>query len=122
MTVSTKIGFGPKVVGKIMVLGKPGESLGTQLVDQSAKGKILLLCCYVGKEFLEKADLVGVRGIIVPSMHFRDCDSFQKTGEFSLLVLTKFGKLDISAELAAKLSKLDGKEGQLDGDGKKLEA
>ena len=71
---------------------------------------------YVPREFLEKASLVGVRGLVVPSMHYRDYDYFVKADDFSLLVLTKFGKLEVSSELATKLAKLDGKKGNLDGD------
>lgn len=122
MTISTKIGFGPKVAGEIVVLGKPGEIPSGHEINSSLRGKILMVLSYAPRELLEKAGLVGVRGVVVPSIHWRDFDYFEKADDFSLLVLTKFGKLDVSAELVAKLAKLNGKRGELDGEEKKLEA
>lgn len=120
MTVSTKIGFGPKVAGEIVVLGRPGEVPASYEINASLSGKILMILSYAPRELLEKASLVGVRGVVVPSIHFRDYDYFAKADDFSLLVLTKFGKLDISLELVTKLAKLSGKRGELDGEDKTL--
>lgn len=121
MTVSAKIGFGRKVKGEIVVLGEPGVAVESYLVNSSLSDKILLLLSYAPRELLEKAGLVGVRGVIVPSIHWRDFNYFKDSDDFTLLVLTKFGKLDVSKELSGKLLKLNGKEGELDGEGKKLE-
>ncbi len=121
MTVSANIGFGPKVAGEIVVLGKPGEVVESYQINSSCRGKIIIFLSYTPRELLEKAGLVGVRGILVPSIHFRDYDYFEKADDFSLLVLTKFGKLDIDSETATKLSKLSGKRGILSGEGKNLE-
>lgn len=120
MTISAKIGFGPKVAGEIVVLGKPGEIPAGHEIDPSFSGKILMFFSYAPRELLEKASLVGVRGVVVPSMHWRDFDYFVKADDFSLLVLTKFGRLDISSELFEKLSKLDGKKAELGGEDKTL--
>lgn len=121
MTVSTKIGFGKKVVGEIVVLGKPGKVVESHQVNSQLSGKIALFLSYVPVEILEKAGLVGVKGVIVPSMHWRDFERFRQAEDFTLLMLLKFGKLDATVELAGKLEKLDGEEGKLDGEGKKLE-
>lgn len=118
MTVNTKIGFGPKVAGEVVVLTEPVS----REINSSLGGKILLFLTYVPREFLEKAGLVGVRGIVVPSIHWRDFDYFVRNDDFSLLVLTKFGKLEISKDLAEKLSKLSGKKASLDGDKHELSA
>ncbi len=116
MTVATKIGFGKRVKGEIKVMGGEGEAVTTHDIDSSLQGKILLLLTYASREFLEKASFVEIKAVVVPSMHYRDFLYFKDNGDFSLLVLTKFGKLDIGDELTAKLSKLDGKEGELDGE------
>lgn len=121
MTVSTKIGFGPKVAGEMVVLGKPTEVPESFAINSTMAGKILIFLSYAHRELLEKAGLIGVRGVVVPSIHFRDYDYFEKADDFSLLVLTKFGKLDIDSETATKLSKLSGKRGVLSGEGKTLE-
>lgn len=105
MTVLTKIGFGKKVTGEIVLLGK-GDDLA---------GKIVLCLSPVGREFLEKAGLVGVAGVIVPSMPYRDYRYFENLNEFPLLVLLKFGKLELEESLLEKMQKLAGKKATLDG-------
>lgn len=122
MTVSTKIGFGKRVVGEIVVLGKSGRGVESHQVDARLSGKIILFLSYVPVEVMEKVGLVGVKGVIVPGMHWRDFERFRQAEDFTLLMLSKFGKLDATAELAEKLEKLDGKEGKLDGEGKTLNA
>ena len=117
MTVSTKIGFGKKISGEIIVLTQAAD---THQVNSSFSGKILLLLSYAPREFLEKASFVGATGIILTSMHYRDFEYFKNNGDFSLLVLSKFGKLGIDKDLATKLTKLDGEKGQLDGEKKTL--
>ncbi len=121
MNFLAKIGFGPKVAGEIVVLGKPGEVPESFAINSSMSGKILVFLSYAPRELLEKASLIGIRGVVMPSMHFRDYDYFEKADDFTLLVLTKFGKLDIDSDTATKLSKLSGKRGALSGEEKKLE-
>lgn len=120
MTVKTKIGFGPKVKGKIVVLGQAGKAVTTGQIDFSLSGMIVLFLGSVSREVMEKAGLVGVVGVVVPSVHHRDYEYFRVLGEMSLLVLLKFGNLELNSELEKKLEKLDGEEGELDGDGKEL--
>ncbi len=120
MTVSTKIGFGSKVSGEVRVFGAGGEAADTRHLNGDLAGKILVVLSVVGREFLEKAGLLEVAGVVVGSLHWRDYDYLQKKGEFPVLVLTKFGRLELSADLKEKLSKLDGKKAVLDGEGKSL--
>lgn len=121
MTISSKIGFGKKVMGEIAVLGRPGEILDTHHLDMRVEGKILVLLAWVSREFLEKASFVGAVGVVVPSLHFRDFEYFRQHGDFSLVIYDKFGKLDAPVEMVKKLSAIDGKKGELDGDGKFLQ-
>ena len=120
MTLTTKIGFGAKVQGVMSVFGGSGEQANTHHLDSSFAGKIVVVLSFVGREFLEKAGLVEVAGVIVPSMHLRDFEYLRGRNEFPLLILTKFGRLELSGDLKEKLSKLDGKKAVLDGDCKTL--
>lgn len=119
MTISTKIGFGKKVSGEVRIIGKNGPVDSRDLMPE-LEGKIVVFLSWVSRETLEKANFLGVCGVVVPSIHARDFDYYSKTHDFSLLVLVKFGKLDIPNELAKKLSPLEGKKGELDGEGKTL--
>lgn len=102
MTFSSKIGFGPKVEGVITI-------------NEFVPGKISVFTTHLHREHLEKAGLVGVLGLVVPSIHYRDYEYFRKLSEFPLLVLLKFGNLDTPKDLVGKLDKLQGKTGELDG-------
>lgn len=111
MTISGKIGFGAKVYGKIAVDPE---------VNLELEGKIAVFTQFVPRATLEKAGVVGAVGIVVPAMHWRDFEYFRNLGDFPILVLLKFGNLDSGKELKEKLEKLDGKNGELNGDEKNL--
>lgn len=102
MTFISKIGFGPKVEGEIVV-------------NDFVPGKISVFTTHLHREQLEKAGLVGILGLAVPSIHFRDFDYLRKLSEFPLLVLSKFGNLDTPKELIGKLEKLRGRHAELNG-------
>ncbi len=110
MTLLSKIGFGSKVSAEMVVC------------DQPVPNKIILCPKYVGREWLEKAGFLGVAGVVVPSMHWRDFEYFKTQNEFPIMVLLKFGTLEPTADLAEKIAKLDGKNGGLDGDNHELKA
>jgi hypothetical protein len=116
----TKIGFGPKVTAKAIVLGKPGDSVDAYRITREMAGKVLIVLSPVSPEFLEKVAFVGVQAVVTPSIHFRDYVRFAESGDLTLLVLLKFGNLEIPEELARKLSKLDGETVSVDGEEKTL--
>lgn len=116
----TKIGSGPKVSGPAVVLGKPGDKVDAYKVTRDMEGKILIVLSPVSPEFLEKVAFVGVLAVVTPSMHFRDFVRFTDYSEMTLLVLLKFGNLEIPDELARKLAKLDGETVMVDGENKIL--
>lgn len=120
MTISSKIGFGKKVSGEIVLLGGKGGVSSSRDLTVEVEGKIVVFLSWVPREFLEKVSFLGGVGVVVPSMHYRDYEYFSKSLDFSLLLLLKFGKLDVPEELFGKLSKLGGKKGELDGEGKSL--
>ncbi len=120
MNISCKIGFGGKVAGELAVLGAAGGNMDVRDISPDLEGKILVLLFWAPRELLEKAGFVGAVGVVAPSIHFRDFEYFRKTADFPLLVLSKFGKLDASADMAKKLLAVNGKKGSLDGEGKTL--
>ena len=120
MIITCQIGFGPKVTGEFVVLGKIGEVLSTQIIDRKLLGKILVLKGFATRTILEKAGLVGIVGAVVPSMHYRDYKYFQDLNDFPILVMQEFGRTAATGELASKLDKLGGKKGELDGEQKSL--
>lgn len=112
MTITTKIGFGEKVTAPVVILGQ----------DEDLEGKIVVATKVVGREFLEKAGLLGVAGVVVPSLHWRDYSYFQNLNEYPLLVLLKFGRLDLASDLVEKLEGLAGKKATLDGEKHELKS
>lgn len=121
MTISSKIGFGKKVSGQIVLFGEKGKTVNSRDLTGEISGKIVIFLTFAPREFIEKVNFLGAVGIIVPSMHYVDYEYFSKDNDFSLLLLLKFGKLDLPEELGLKLEKLSGKSGELDGEGKTLE-
>ncbi|KKU91841.1 MAG: hypothetical protein UY21_C0009G0032 [Microgenomates group bacterium GW2011_GWA1_48_10] len=119
MSISAKIGFGPKVSGEAVFLGAAQE-VATHHLSLDLTGKILILPRWVGKEFVQKADFVGVLGVVVPAMHYRDFDYFRKQGGLTLLVVEQFGELDASPESAKKLASFDRRQVVVDGEEKTL--
>lgn len=122
MTLTSKIGFGKKVSGLVSLIGQDGEVVQTRAVDADLSGKILVILGFAGREVLEKAGLLGAAGVVVLSMHWRDFAYFQKFGDFTLLVLARFGKAGSERAVAEKLKKLEGEEAVLDGEAKTLTA
>ena len=120
MTVRTKIGSGPKVSGKIAVVGSLDKPAGTGEVDFSLAGKIVVCPTHVSRELLEKMSVVKAAGMVAASVHWRDYEGVRDAEDPSLLVLLRFGSLNVSSELEKKLAKLDGKMGTLDGNAKEL--
>lgn len=116
----TKIGFGPKVTAQAIVLGKPGDNVDAYRVTREMTGKILIVLSPVSPEFLEKVAFVGALAVVTPAIHFRDFVRLAENGELTLLVLLKFGNLEIPEELAKKLAKLDGETVSVDGEEKTL--
>ena len=120
MTISSKIGFGKKVSGQIVVFGEHGKELSSRNLTDELEGKIVVFLKFAPKEFIEKAGFLGAVGIVTPSMHFREFEYFSKSADFSLLLLMKFGRLDFPEELAKKLLSPGEKKGELDGENKSL--
>lgn len=119
MTITSKIGFGNDISGEAVIL--PPKEFGSRDLTLDLSEKILILSNHHSREFLEKARFVGVLGVVVPSIHFRDYDYFKTVSGFGMMILLRFGDEGASGELAEKLNKLAGKTVKLSGDGKKLE-
>lgn len=122
MTVTAKIGFGKLVSGPLVVLGKGGGNIYSRDLTEEINEKIVVFMSWVPKEFLEKVNLLRAAGVVVPSVHYRDFEYFSKNADFSLLVLMKFGQMNLPSELSTKLEKLGGKAVELDGENKILTA
>ncbi len=121
-TLKGVIGCGPSVSGEIVVLPHERVVVPADL-DFSLAGKILVIAGWAPIEVLQKAGLIGVAAVVTSQLHFRDYDSVEKQGEFSLLLLDKFGKLDaheVAPDLIRKLEKLSGKVGHLNPEDKTL--
>ncbi len=116
MSLSAKIGFGGKARGKAVVLAA-GEGYRANL---DLSGKIVVLLDLPSRELLEKLSLVGIGGLVAPTIHYRDYLQLISEGEFPLLILKQFGKLDVKEDLVSKLGKLEGVEVTIDGEGKEL--
>lgn len=115
LITQTKIGFGPKVTGQAIVLGKPGDAVDAYRITQEMAGKVLIVLSPVSPEFLGKVVFIGAVAVVTPSIHFRDYVRLAESGDLTLLVLLKFGNLEIPEELARKLGKLDGEMVTVDG-------
>ncbi len=118
--IKTKIGFGPMAGGVAVVLGRPGDSVDAYQVTRDITGKVLIALSPVSPEFLEKVAFVGAVAVVVPSIHYRDYCRLSHDADLTLLVLLKFGNLEIPEELAKKLAKLNGEIVTVDGENKTL--
>jgi hypothetical protein len=115
VVLETKIGFGGKVKGEAVVLGKIDDAVDSYRITKDYEGKVLILLSPVSREFLEKVNFIGVVGVVTPSMHYRDFERFRETADFSLLIVNKFGNLELTREQGKELSALSGKIVELDG-------
>ncbi len=113
MILNSKIGFGGGANGEIVVLP---EDVKTEDLTMDLAGKVLIFLTSPSKEILEKTRFLGVSGVVVPEMHFRDFEYFKEMGEFVIIVLQRFGVGPLEKELKDKLSKLSGKKGEVNGE------
>lgn len=112
MTINSKIGFGEKVTGQAVILKN-----GVRSVDLTfdLDGTIVVFLDSPAREIVEKARFVGVLGVVVPEIHYRDFSYFQNFSDFAMMVVQKFGNESISSEIKEKLKHFDGKHTELNG-------
>lgn len=91
MHIKGRAGIGPVLEAEALVLG-PESSRETTSLSQELKGKIVVCTDPVGKEFIAKALYLGIAGLVLPSIHYRDLWGFTGGEEITIVLLKKFGE------------------------------
>lgn len=120
-------GIGGEQIGKITLLKVPNDrNLTPDLVPDDSKGSILIGGTNPSLEFLRKAEMSGVVGIVTGSIETHVLTGYlgfdlgvAVTGNekipLSLIVTEGFGSLPISEHIEKALAPVDGRTGSLNG-------
>jgi hypothetical protein len=104
--IKTKVGVGKEREGSIKIVAEPNEFLLPTKLDVSCRDKIIVGGASVGKETLEKALTIGVRGLVVGGINVRD---FSKLGELdsgmTVLITEGFGIRPMAEDVYLELKK-----------------
>lgn len=93
------IGFGKDASGEV-VFWSSQKNISVHL-DASLMGKILICQTLPDREFLAKASFLGLAGLVVPGIHYRDV--IVKNLDLTILVLGRFGQLGYTKDVEERL-------------------
>lgn len=109
MIAKCAIGFGNPVSAQAVVFSEK-ISGNTSFLTSDLKGKIVVCLGQVGEEFLVKSSFLGLAGIVVPSIHYRDLEKIVRDSSSMFVgVVKRFGLVELSSEEKEKFSKFEGK-------------
>ncbi len=103
-TVKGVYGWGQSCAGTLRIAAQRGESLHANCILPSDEEKILIGGSYLEAEAIKKAEIVGVRGIVVGSVDYPDLD-FIKKSEISIMLTEGFGRAEMPEKLFNYLEK-----------------
>jgi len=121
-TIATKIhGFvstGKLREGIISLIGTPQEFIIPSSLKPDSKGKIIVGGALLEKAALEKAVTLGVAGIIVGGMNYRDFEKLTSGDDIgtTVMVTEGFGSAPLGGDLWQLLQRKEGRLGFLSGD------
>lgn len=107
------VSLGKNREGLISVIGGPKEFIIPSKISADAKGKILVGGALLEKSALEKAVTIGVEGLVVGGMNFRDFDILgggQDIG-ISIIVTEGFGSAPMGDDIWNFFNKNEGRLG-----------
>jgi len=120
-------GVGGERKGRLMTIAEtPNEALNAKQLRPECSERILVGGALVNNDALQKATKLGVKGIIVGGIDYRDLTSFlgykigiaitgQEDIPFTLIVTEGFGEMPMSEKTFSLLKKFDGKHASING-------
>lgn len=109
--VSAPIASGKERDGSIKVVIGPNDFLLPQHIDASAAGKILIGGALLERATIEKALTVGVHGIVIGGINYRDYLSLGINSDVGITVLVTggYGTFSMGEDIYDKLKSLEGR-------------
>jgi len=104
-------GLGKSREGVLKLIAKPNEFVIPQKIDASCQGKILVGGSYLDRASIEKALTIGVKGIVVGGIDYRDFVSLGINSDVGItVVITEgFGNVTMGKDIYEAFNKLNDK-------------
>src|SRR3972149_2351496 len=104
-------GIGKAREGLIKIVAKPSEFIIPQKIDASCQGKIIVGGAHIDRASIEKALTVGVRGIVVGGIDYRDFVSLgiQSDVGVTIIITEGFGTVSMGKDIFEAFNKAGGR-------------
>lgn len=104
-------GLGKNREGIIKVIAKPSEFVLPQKIDATCQGRVLVGGAHLDRAAIEKALTIGVKGIVVGGMDYRDFISLGVTSDvgITIIVTEGFGTVTMGNDIFEAFNKLNDK-------------
>lgn len=104
-------GLGKSREGIIKVIGKPTEFILPQKIDATCQGRVLVGGAHLDRAAIEKALTIGVKGIVVGGMDYRDFISLGVTSDvgITIIVTEGFGTVTMGNDIYEAFNKINDK-------------
>lgn len=104
-------GLGKNREGVIKVIAKPGDFIIPQKIDGSCQGKIIVGGAHLDRASIEKALTLGVKGIVVGGIDYRDFVSLGITSDvgITIVVTEGFGTVTMGNDIYEAFNKVNDK-------------
>ncbi len=105
------VGLGKSREGVIKIIGKPGDFIIPQRLDSSCQGKIVVGGAHLDRASIEKALTLGVKGIVVGGIDYRDFMSLGVTSDvgITIIVTEGFGTVTMGKDIFEAFNKVNDK-------------
>lgn len=110
-TITGTVGLGKAREGLIKIIAQSTEFVIPQMIDGSCQGKIIVGGAHIERAAIEKALTVGVKGIVVGGIDYRDFVSLgvQSDVGLTIIVTEGFGNVKIGRDIFEAFTKLNDK-------------
>ncbi len=104
-------GLGKAREGIVKIIAKPNEFIIPQKIDASCQGRIVVGGSYLDRAAIEKALTVGVKGIVVGGINYKDFISLGVNSDvgITIVVTEGFGKVSMGKDVLEAFNKLNDK-------------
>ncbi len=110
-TITGTVGLGKAREGLVKIMAKPTDFIIPQMIDGSSHGKIIVGGAHIERAAIEKALTVGVKGIVVGGIDYRDFISLgvQSDVGLTIIVTEGFGNVRMGQDIFEAFNKLNDK-------------
>lgn len=104
-------GLGKAREGIVKIIAKPNEFIIPQKIDASCQGRVVVGGSYLDRAAIEKALTVGVKGIVVGGIDYKDFISLGVNSDvgITIVVTEGFGKVSMGKDILEAFNKLNDK-------------